>query len=935
MKNLLVIFLLSTALCAQAQTRYWQQQADHVIDVKLNTTEKTLDGFERITYTNNSPDTLRFIWFHLWPNAYKNDRTAFTEQQLRHGDTKFYFSEKEQRGYINRLDFKVGGVTAKTEDHPEHIDIIKVQLPQPLAPGQVAVITTPFHVKLPFNFSRGGYDGQTFQVTQWYPKPALYDARGWHPMPYLDLGEFYSEFGDYKVTITLPEDYVVAATGVLQEPAEKQWLQSRTQYQRPAAAAPAKKFPKTPVPKQQVTPVAKEKTLSFEQQRVHDFAWFANKHFIVQQDTCALPSGRVIDVATYFTPEEKPAWTGALQYTKDAVRFYSAEVGEYPHAVVSVVQGPKSFYGGMEYPTITVISPMQAAKELDIVIAHEVGHNWFQGILGTNERRHPWLDEGINSFYEQKYARKKYGPQPQEEELIFQTLAHERMDQPITTASDSFSYTNYAVVAYHKTARWMDYIEQQHGEANLRNAMQEYFQRWQFRHPQPDDFLSILQAALPGAAASFSMLGQTGPLPNQQRSGTAVLSPMAPGTIAKFLGQPKKNSILITPAIGFNKYDRFMIGGMVTNYLLPPARLQFLAAPLYATGSKEFNGIGKLAYHAFRGRNRITIGLAGLHFSNEKGIDSLGTVSFGRFTKITPSVRYRLARPPQSTRESWIEVRSFFIREKYFSSFSTASDGLLYASGMETANRYVNQLVYLVGDYRALYPYAVQLQGQQGEGWYRLNATGNYFFNYAKGGGASVRVFGAGFGYSTGNIRKRFEALAYQPKLMGVTGEEDFTYSNYFIGRSASHALDQSVVSNAGLAAQQIMIRDGGLKMRLDHFEFLQGRSERWVAAINLNTTLPKNIFPLPIPLRLFFDAGTYAEAWDDDNESARFLYVGGLQLSVFKVINIYAPIVFSKAIRENLKALPEQNSFARRLTFSIDIQNISLRQFTNNLLSF
>ena len=178
--------LLLVACFAQfvSFSQYWQQKVDYTIDVTLNDKEKTLDAFEKIVYTNNSPDTLRFIWFHLWPNAYKNDKTAFSDQALELGNTEFYFSDKEQKGYINRLDFKADGITAKTEDHPQHIDIIKLVLPKPLAPGQQTVITIPFHEKLPFNFSRGGYDGESFQITQWYPKPAVYDKDGWHPMPF-------------------------------------------------------------------------------------------------------------------------------------------------------------------------------------------------------------------------------------------------------------------------------------------------------------------------------------------------------------------------------------------------------------------------------------------------------------------------------------------------------------------------------------------------------------------------------------------------------------------------------------------------------------------------------------------------------------------------------------------------------------------------------
>src|SRR6187399_1427636 len=134
----LTIFIVFTCqfISLQAQERYWQQKVDYKMDVTLDPNENTLQAFEKITYTNNSPDTLRFIWFHLWPNAYKNDKTAFSEQFLINDRTDFYFSGKEKRGYINRLDFKINGVTAKTEDHPQHIDIIKLLLPKPLAPGE-------------------------------------------------------------------------------------------------------------------------------------------------------------------------------------------------------------------------------------------------------------------------------------------------------------------------------------------------------------------------------------------------------------------------------------------------------------------------------------------------------------------------------------------------------------------------------------------------------------------------------------------------------------------------------------------------------------------------------------------------------------------------------------------------------------------------------
>ena len=186
------IFLTACLLTSYffAFCQYWQQQVNYTIDVSLNDITNTLQGFEKIEYINNSPDTLHYIWFHLWPNAYKNDRTAFSEQLLKNDETNFYFSNEDKRGYINQLNFEVNNQPAELQTDSANIDVAKLILPQPLPPHQSIIITTPFHEKLPYNISRGGYVGQTYQATQWFPKPAVYDNKGWHPMPYLDQENF-------------------------------------------------------------------------------------------------------------------------------------------------------------------------------------------------------------------------------------------------------------------------------------------------------------------------------------------------------------------------------------------------------------------------------------------------------------------------------------------------------------------------------------------------------------------------------------------------------------------------------------------------------------------------------------------------------------------------------------------------------------------------
>ncbi len=970
-------FLFCCGLLAQllmlGQHSYWQQETNYTIDVSLNDSSHSLDGFLKLEYINHSPDTISFIWFHLWPNAFKNDRTAFSEQLLQNGRTDFYFSDKEQRGYMNRLDFRTNNSTLETEDHPSYIDVVKVHLSNPLLPGEKIEITTPFHVKIPKNFSRGGRTGRSYQITQWYPKPAVYDRKGWHPMPYLDQGEFYSEFGSFDVRITVPKSYVIASTGELQNPdannqgpiteasesrsnsldtqtaksgVKKQNSTKKTGTSKKTASKSSKSKSKaSPSSINKTQPVSSTrrqepveyKTLQYKQSNVHDFAWFADKNFVVKQDTVQLASGKVVNAYSYYTSRDNKAWQNSMQYINDAIHFRSATLGEYPYKTISVVEAKMGFDGGMEYPTITSISGANDEVTLEETIQHEVGHNWMQGILATNERVHPWMDEGINSYYDARYNEWKYGKRrkvvdtwmPKKlpdnvEQLLVNAYAKHKLDQPISTSSEEFTQLNYFLISYFKAADWMKGLEDTIGRNALDSSMKEYFRLWQFRHPYPEDFQAVLQSnTKKDLRRSFRALSQKGPAVQQRRK-------LKPVFLFSFKEADKYDYLNILPAIGYNKYDGFMIGAVLHNYNLPSSRLQFVAVPLYATGSKGLNGTGSIAYswvpdNTFQ---RVRLSVSGARFSMLKGVDSNSAEIFGTFNKIAPSLRVTLAnRSPRSTLEKWIEWKTFLIGERGFNYVEKSADSLFYPSRASVENRYLNQLTFNVTDYRALYPYDLELQLQQGDGFYRANATAHYFYNYAKGGGMQVRFFAAKFGYiGTKTGSKEFETAMYQPKLTAVRGNEDYTYSNYFLGRNESEYF----------LSQQIMLRDGGLKLRTDLFQGLQGRSDNWVSSLNFNTTLPEKLFPIKLPLRIFFDIGTYAEAWKKDAATSRFLYVGGLQLSLFKnMLNVYAPLIYSSEFRDNLKTVPGENKFFQRLSFSIDIHRFDWRRIVGYKVPF
>jgi len=206
----IVGFHFASLLFSQIEKPYFQQKVDFSINVELDDENHELVAFEKVFYTNNSSKTLHTIYFHVWPNAYKKYNSALGKQQLEDHNTELYHANENIMGYIDGLEFKVGKEKLQWDYTPNNNDICAVHLLDPLRPGESVEITTPFNVKIPKGiFSRLGHMGQSYQITQWYPKPAVYDNDGWHQMPYLDQGEFYSEYGTFDVYITLPKNYVV------------------------------------------------------------------------------------------------------------------------------------------------------------------------------------------------------------------------------------------------------------------------------------------------------------------------------------------------------------------------------------------------------------------------------------------------------------------------------------------------------------------------------------------------------------------------------------------------------------------------------------------------------------------------------------------------------------------------------------------------------
>jgi len=479
----MLIFLISTI--SFSQTPYFQQHVDYKIYTQLFPDEAIIKSYETIIYTNNSPDTLAFIYFHLWPNAYKNKHTALAKNMAFNGKANLYFNAKKIGGYIDSLNFKTNNQTLNWEYDKDHIDICKVYLTEPLLPNKTVEISTPFVVKLPNDISRMGHKDSTFQLTQWYPKPAVYDMYGWHQMPYLNQGEFYSEFGNFEVHITVPKQQVVAATGNLNNESELDWLY---------------KLHKTNSKGYQLNNPSNSdtKTLIYSENNIHDFAWFCSEKYYVSIDSVFTPNtNKKVTTWAFYLDDYYNAWQKGVDYVNAGVLYYSDWVGDYPYNNCTAVEGALSAGGGMEYPTITVISP---SPMIEGVIVHEVGHNWFYGMLGFDERRYPMLDEGINTFYDHRYSYEIKNEMPymgrnstpenarKSVQLSYLINSFLDGDQPMDLHSSDYPKLNYGLIIYEKMPEALIYLEAYSGRSDFDSTMQAFFHNWKYKHPYPQDF---------------------------------------------------------------------------------------------------------------------------------------------------------------------------------------------------------------------------------------------------------------------------------------------------------------------------------------------------------------------------------------------------------------------------------------------------------------
>jgi hypothetical protein len=481
--------------------KYWQNRANYRINATLDTATHKVTGEVEITYTNNSPDNLKFLWLQLDQNIYKpTSRGSATTTQTGGRWANNGFTEGQA---IKAITVEVEGAK-QTPQYLVTDTRMQVWLPQPLkAAGKTAKLNIAFEFTVPqYGTDRMGRlntkNGVVYEVAQWFPRMAVYDdVQGWNVLPYLGAGEFYLEYGDFDINITAPANLIVAGSGELLN--EKEVLTS-AQQTRLNEARNSDKTVLLRSAEEVTDPKSRPSgslTWKFRIQNARDVAWAASRAFVWDAARINLPSGKKSLAMSVYPVEsiKKDGWQRSTEMVKGSIEHYSKTWFEYPYPVAANVAG---VVGGMEYPGIVFCSYSDAGGSLWGVTDHEFGHTWFPMIVGSNERKYAWMDEGFNTFINGlstkafnrgEFAQFSFFGSVDMNNYIF----NKEMD-PVMTAPDVTQQDNLGIVAYEKPSMMLNALrEVVLGPERFDLAFREYIRRWAFKHPTPWDFFHTIE----------------------------------------------------------------------------------------------------------------------------------------------------------------------------------------------------------------------------------------------------------------------------------------------------------------------------------------------------------------------------------------------------------------------------------------------------------
>ena len=940
LKSILLTLVLSSQpiIALSQEDDYFQQGVKYDIEADL-VSEDTLKASCRITYQNNSNRPLDTLFFHLWMNALGDKSSPFSKQLLKANDRSFYFLKEAEMGGYTSINVKVNQSYAKLKYKDKSREIAYLVLSNTLASGQSVVLQFDYTLKIPTLVTRMGRSNEIINLVHWYPKPAVFDDKGWHIMPYLSWGEYYSEYGDFTITLTHKEEVQVSTSFIKKQ-----------------------------------TPT---KTI-IKQQQVGDLPIFIFPH---KQNIVSLEGkSSSVDININFHSQKK-IWDYALDYTKEVIEFFEKEIGPFPYDELTVVQGSLNQSSAMEYPGTIIINKISSLRDLDYYLAHEIAHQYFYAALGFNERDEAFMDEGLATFYEDKYTVAKYGDHHYNAKIpriihlpdkpLVNILGHNhlcarRRCKAFNTPPDESHIIAYALNAYPRSAMLFQTIEKQLGREKFKSAIHKIYSTHKHKHISSTTFFQELERetrhsmqwinnVISGEGFNLSTIKKnkdtkliisstatnypihliasgldtvlsakgdailldksilkykdlhidpyklTSNSFRKNRINRSMIPNLKPGLN---MGSPNRTNISILPSLYYNTSDSWMPGVALFNSTLPSKTMKWLVNPTYSFKNKELNGEAWFSHDFFISDTKYLQPKVSAKKYSFRRNDNLG-FHLG-YNKLTAALSYHI-----SDTENWdkhqsisfsymriIEDQSFFtnsedytIEEESFSNIRLQYD---YANSNGITKSKYNLTVDAVPQYR------------NGNFFVRTTASifKKIFYNPSKA--ISARIWA---GYFIENTKRN--VLTYNDRLL-VKGSlgliqnsyNDYTYDGYYLDRNNNN-INQAPTHNGGGFIVQF---DGNRPL---------GQSNDLAFALNLELDAPLRL-PKFLPIKLFFDIGGYTQKSRSEPSNILYLYSGGIKLKYLnEAIAINIPFFNSNEI--NNVFLEESRSFLNRISFTID----------------
>ncbi len=961
---------------------YFQQDVQYVIEASLNDEEDVLTAKISLTYVNNSKEDLSEIYFHLYPNAFKDANSFFAKDQIRRGQNELYFANEKERGGFKSISFDQNGQQLNIENWNGYDDVVRVDLNTKLASGEQTDLQIDFELKVPKIFSRLGKEDQSYHFVHWYPRPVVYDINGWNPSHYGVVGEFYGEYGNYLMTLTLPKDYLVAHTG--NGVSEKKNSSDTT------------------------------KIFTFSAAKVHDFAFMISKGYRIENAQFDSQDGRKI-ATKIFTRKDKEddAWEDAMIYLKRSFDFYEENVGPYPYDHISLVQAGELGHGNMEYPELILVRGDE--HDLEYYINHELGHMWFFGALGFNEYKESWLDEGLTTFFEHRYTMQQQGRSHYSEEanafvrnthdmeaLHAYIISHSRnqMNQRADTPINEMTDINYGIRSYEMAARYYLYLQEYLGKGLFDDLIRGFYEQWKYKHPTAkdlkqyfeegtdkdlswffdgllisDEFVDFrinsvkkvegghevlienksnhnIPIALAGKRKGETVWTQwiepftdvksinvdredvevihidegnltldINPSDNHIRT-SGVFKKLEPLRFTRLFSTDRSNQsdLFFTLMGGFNTSDGFYVGPGFLNQTAPTKNFSFDFFPQYAFETKNLVGQGKLQYTLQLKNDKIK------SISAKLGIKSY---HFSDFLYVPADEEYNL-RYAKIQPELNVRFRH--------SPMSRTQSGLdyrfiyLYEEELDfsldiayTYNNFgINKLRYWNRRSNGLTKkaYSFDLEHQI----YSTPFSSEEKESYTKLTFVGDRTFY----YDT---KKTVQLRLFAAGFLQNTRRESSNFNNQltrgsiplFAGGHNDYLYDGQFMNRRDQDEKRFFLNQignhgGGFKHALGS-SYRLGNSNNFLISLNASSSLPIDLPSFLRPLRVFMDAAYYStKSVENDPLENKFLYSMGLSYDL-KYLQIHLPLFYSNEIDVIYKS--EDIGFLQRITFLIDLPKL------------